>query len=360
VALTPLSALGYLATIALFGCGSAAVLAGHSRALRLPVVPLAIVFPVAWTASSWAVGHQGDIRFPLARTPGPRSPTPRCWCSGPTWRRAGVTLWLVWANVMIVKSDPRERGAGSGSGSRPGDRSPAVMSRSLAAWGTAPGVSGRSPDPRGRHRRPHPARTRASGRNGIRATPTAWWRSLREHVRALEARGPLDLLAVARGRAIPRDGLAETPGWDAAVRCRWRVRAAHRFSRWHSCVRSGCLFTTRRFFLRLHGPMAPASGVRKHYLVPVVESASRSSRSAVPERAWTAAVVGGFPGPRFRCTRQIGRFGVVICYGDPRSKELARAYRRAGADFLGISERRVVRQDAGSITAREPSRPASD
>ena len=27
-------------------------------------LPLALVFPICWTAVEWLIGHQGDIRFP--------------------------------------------------------------------------------------------------------------------------------------------------------------------------------------------------------------------------------------------------------------------------------------------------------
>src|SRR5690348_18424753 len=62
---TPLSALGYLATIAIYGLWYAVMFWFVIRLRRrLPVVPLWVVLPVAWTTVEWAVGHQGDIRFP--------------------------------------------------------------------------------------------------------------------------------------------------------------------------------------------------------------------------------------------------------------------------------------------------------
>src|SRR6266851_5004204 len=53
---TPLSALGYLATIALFGVWHALLFWLVVRVrLRLPAVPVAIVLPVAWTAVEFDV-----------------------------------------------------------------------------------------------------------------------------------------------------------------------------------------------------------------------------------------------------------------------------------------------------------------
>src|SRR5437899_1207882 len=73
----------------------------------------------------------------------------------------------------------------------------------------------------------------------------------------------------------------------------------------------------------------------KHYLVPVVERVPfvpvRLFRSVPGLRQWA----GGFsPGPTLPLYEtKMGRFGVVICY-ESAFEELARAYRRAGADFL--------------------------
>src|SRR5436309_16047412 len=62
---TPLSALGYLATIAVYGLWTAGLfwLVVQSR-IRFAAVPLWVLFPVVWTAVDWGIGHQGDIRFP--------------------------------------------------------------------------------------------------------------------------------------------------------------------------------------------------------------------------------------------------------------------------------------------------------
>src|SRR5207248_2296915 len=66
---TPMSALGYLATIAIFGLWHGLLFWFVLRVRRrFPSVPFALVFPIAWTAVEWAVGHQGDIRFPWLGT----------------------------------------------------------------------------------------------------------------------------------------------------------------------------------------------------------------------------------------------------------------------------------------------------
>ena len=62
---TPLSALGYFATIAVLGLLTAAMFWFVVRVrLAAPRVPLWVVLPVAWTTLEWLVGHLGDVRFP--------------------------------------------------------------------------------------------------------------------------------------------------------------------------------------------------------------------------------------------------------------------------------------------------------
>src|SRR5205823_2556071 len=133
---TPLSALGYVATIAIFGLWHGLLFWFVLRVRRrLPAVPLALVFPLAWTAVEWAVGHQGDIRFPwlgLGTSLGD-APVLVQWADLAGAR--GVTLWLVWCNVMLVEAciGKGERGAGSGSLRwRP---AVVVLATVLAAWG---------------------------------------------------------------------------------------------------------------------------------------------------------------------------------------------------------------------------------
>ncbi|HZH79795.1 MAG TPA: hypothetical protein VFD68_00720, partial [Gemmatimonadales bacterium] len=96
---TPLSALGYLATITVFGLWHALLFWFVTRARReLPAIPLWVVFPVAWTAVEWAVGHQGDIRFPWLGlgTSLADATTLVQWADIAGAR--GVTLWLAWCN----------------------------------------------------------------------------------------------------------------------------------------------------------------------------------------------------------------------------------------------------------------------
>ena len=168
---TPLSALGYLATIAIYGLWYALMFRFVvALRMRLPRVPLWVVFPVAWTTVEWVVGHQGDIRFPWLGLGTSLADAPLLVQWADLAGARGVTLWLAWCNVMLVDAllGSREPGAGRSGGD---PRQP--CSRVSSAPGrTAGGASGRS-----RFTSSAPSdsssRTRASGRSGIPATPTA-------------------------------------------------------------------------------------------------------------------------------------------------------------------------------------------
>src|SRR5207245_2631879 len=112
---TPLSALGYLATITLFGLWHALLFWLVVRVrLQLTAAPLWLVFPVVWTAVEWAVGHQGDIRFPwlgLGTSLGDAIVLVQ-WADLAGAR--GVTLWLAWCSVMLVEAMVGDREQGGG------------------------------------------------------------------------------------------------------------------------------------------------------------------------------------------------------------------------------------------------------
>src|SRR5439155_56290 len=225
---TPLSALGYLATIAIYGLWYALMFRFVvALRMRLPRVPLWVVFPVAWTTVEWVVGHQGK--------------------------------WAPRHSASVV-------------------RKLVTMSR------------------------------------------------------ALEARGPLDLLLWPEA-AIP-GWLAEMPAWDTAFAALAREGRTPILTGGIHAVRSDVYYNAA-FFYDSTGQWRTYPVYGKHYLVPVVERVPfvpvRLFRSVPGLRQWS----GGFsPGPTLPVYQtKIGRLGVVICY-ESAFEELARAYRRAGAAFL--------------------------
>src|SRR3989442_4089669 len=83
--------------------------------LQLPQLPVWLLLRLAWTAVDWAIGHQGGLRFPWLGigTSLAGAPVLVQWADLAGAR--GVTLWVVWVNVMIVEAMIGERGEGSGS-----------------------------------------------------------------------------------------------------------------------------------------------------------------------------------------------------------------------------------------------------
>jgi len=329
---TPLSALGYLATIVLFGLWHALLfwLVVHVR-LRLPAVPLWIVFPVAWTAVEWAIGHQGDIRFPWLGlgTSLADAPVLAQWADLAGAR--GVTLWLAWCNVMLVEALPGSREQGAGSSTLRWRPVAAVLATVLCAW--AYGVW-----------RERTLPIRELGTVGL-IQPNEGFREkwdprhadsvvakLVTMSRALESRGPLDLLLWPEA-AVP-GWLAEMPAWDTQFAALARQGRTPILTGGIHAVSSDAYYNAA-FFYDSTGQWRRYPVYGKHYLVPVVERVPfvpvRLFRSVPGLRQWS----GGFsPGPSLPLYEtRMGRFGVVICY-ESAFEELARAYRRAGADFL--------------------------
>jgi len=329
---TPWSALGYFATIAIFGLWHGLLFWFVLRVRRrLPAVPLALVCPVAWTAVEWAVGHQGDIRFPwlgLGTSLGD-APVLVQWADLAGAR--GVTLWLVWCNVMLVEVciGKGERGAESGSPRwRP---AAAVLATVLAAWGYGAWRTQTLP-------------LRELGTVGL-VQPNEGFREkwdpghadsvvarLVDLSRQLESRGRLDLLVWPEA-AVP-GWLAETPAWDA------RLAALARDAR--TPILTGGLHAVTRddyynaaFFYDSTGQWRAYPVYGKHYLVPVVERVPfvpvRLFRSVPGLGHWSGGFSPGSTLPLY--PSPLGRFGVLICY-ESAFEDLARRYRAAGADFL--------------------------
>jgi len=333
---TPLSALGYLATIALFGLWHALLFWLVVR-LRLsrPALPLALVFPLAWTAVEWAVGHQGDVRFPwlgLGTSLGD-APVLVQWADLAGAR--GVTLWLVWCNVMIVQALARNGAAG--------DREGRVIVRGLApvaaslALVLAYGVW-----------RMRTLPLRELGTVGL-VQPNEGFREkwdprhadsvvakLVDLSRRLVAREHMDLLVWPEA-AIP-GYLAQTPAWDSAL---GGFARAH-----HVPIFTGGLYDevgpdrsyeyfNAAFYVDMSGRWRPYPVYEKHYLVPIVERVpfipARLLQRVPGVGHWSGGFGRGRELPLY--PSPLGRFGTIICY-ESAFEDLGRDYRRAGAEFL--------------------------
>src|SRR2546427_10634996 len=97
---TPLSALGYLATIAVLGLLTGLMFWFVVRIrLAAPAVPLILVLPVAWTALEWLVGPLGGVRFPWLGLGSSLAGAPILVQWGGIAGARGRALVVVWGNA---------------------------------------------------------------------------------------------------------------------------------------------------------------------------------------------------------------------------------------------------------------------
>ena len=98
---TPLSLLGYLATIVVLGL-FAGILFGLTGAIvRRMGLPLVAVFPVLWTALEWGVGHLPDVGFPWLGLGTSLTGYPTLVQIADVVGARGVTFLLAAANVTL-------------------------------------------------------------------------------------------------------------------------------------------------------------------------------------------------------------------------------------------------------------------
>ena len=99
---TPFAALGYVITIFCLGVFTGGLFWFVTRVrLAYPVLSLAVVFPVAWTALEWAIGHLGDVAFPWLGLGTSLADAPLLVQWADVGGARGITLWLVWCNVLV-------------------------------------------------------------------------------------------------------------------------------------------------------------------------------------------------------------------------------------------------------------------
>jgi apolipoprotein N-acyltransferase len=324
---TPLSALGYLATIVVYGVWTAGLfwLVVKVR-VRFPALPLWVVLPLVWTASEWGIGHQGDIRFPWLGLGTSLADAPILIQWADLAGARGVTLWTAWCNVLIVEALL----AGEGPRRTLQRRvAPLALSVLLAlvygAWRI----------------RTLPLRT--AGVVGL-VQPNVGFREKWEKAhqdtimadlfalsRRLEDSTRLDLLIWPEA-AVP-DYFVRRPEWDPAI-ARWAREA-------RTPLLTGGLdaefpagrdydYYNAAFFYDSTGDRSAYPVYHKHYLVPIVERVP-----FLNPRWFRLRWFGGFGQGRGLplYPTAMGRFGVLICY-ESIFEDLARGYRGGGANFL--------------------------
>lgn len=330
---TPLSALGYLATIFFLGIwyGTLFWLVVRARG-RLPRVPLWVALPIVWTGVEWAIGHQGDVRFPWlgAGTSLADAPVLVQWADIAGAR--GVTLWVVWCNVALVETFAERRGMW-GRGGVVVRVLPVVLTV-LLAWGY------------GTWR----MRTLPTRDVGVVALiqPNEGFREKLDPARADSVVAKLFDLT-RRARALSRPDLVIWPevavpdflfrhrGWDTTIAALAREG--------HTPILTGGLYVRElsdgsydfrhyynaAFFYDSTGDRRRWPVYGKHYLVPIVERVPFVNPEWFRRVNWFGGFSRGTELPIYRAN--VGRFGVIICY-ESIFEDLPRRYRQTGAEFL--------------------------
>jgi apolipoprotein N-acyltransferase len=340
---TPLSALGYAATVFILGLYVASVFALAGWVHRRTGLGLLVTFPVFWTAAEWVIGHQGDIRFPWLGLGTSLTGFPTVVQIADVIGARGVTFLVVLANTALAVAWRRRA-----------QRKPAWPIVTAVVGGvvlaTAYGVV---------RERTLPVRRAATV--AVLQPNVGWeekWETDRrtaifEQTLAL-ASGAIaettpDLVAWPEV-AVPAY-LGCTPAASAAcrryVRRAWveEIAALARSTRVPQLVGAQDLeftvpdapdpfaeneYYNAAFLFDSLGRSTAQPSYRKGYLVPITERVP-----FVNPRWFKLEFFGGFGIGRDRPVYDIGagRFGVMICF-ESAFEDLARDYRARGADFL--------------------------
>lgn len=330
---TPLALAGYLAAILIVLASGWLLLAlGYVWVRRRTGLPVWLVFPLLWTAFEWLVGHQGPLAFPWLSLGISLTRVPTLVQFAELGGARSVTLWLAWVNALAYLALARRAWR------------PAALAALTAVLALAFGVW-------------------REGRIVLRPVTTVALLQPNVGFREKWQDEKKDSLVLALVRqtieAARRPGVrliawpeAAVPGffYDAETRRLYRDRPAER---WDSLLggvvaRLGIPLLTGGLDLAFHadgsydyynaaflydstGDRFGQLSYRKKYLVPVTERVPFLPPRWFGKFNW----FGGFSrGDRFPVYRVAdGGFGVLICY-ESIFEDLARGYRRAGADFL--------------------------
>ena len=330
---TPLSALGYLATIAVLGLLTGTMFWFVTRIrLSVPRVPLWVVLPVAWTALEWLIGHLGDGRFPWLGLGTSLADAPVLVQWADIAGARGVTLWLAWCNVAIVDAATDRRGARYAARGYATVLVTLLLALGYGAW------------------RIKTLPLRDVGVIGM-VQPNEGFKEKWDSTHADSVVGTLLDGSQHLADEFPRPKLIIWP--EAAIpdflwrRPEWIARITNFVRRNHVPIFTGVLwadstwrsrldpFYNAAIFIDTTGNWRPYPVYAKHYLVPVTERVPFVPAAvfrAIPGlRNWSGGFSPGRSLPLY--TSELGRFGVIVCY-ESAFEDLPRKYRAAGANFL--------------------------
>lgn len=322
---TPLSLLGYVATITILALYTGVLFGVTGLVIRRTGLPLVAVFPVFWTAMEWWVGHQGDIAFPWLGLGTSLTGYPTLVQIADIVGARGVTFLLAAANVTLGVAWVRRRE------SRAGWRLLAVSVGVLAAltYGTW---------------RERTIAVRTVGTVGLIQPNVGfdekWEEGARQEIFADLLRLSREALAAGRP-AILFWPEAAVPTWFPNAAYERRIGALAReyqvplFVGGIHYERSGpgsedYDYWNAGFAYDSTGSRDPYPVYHKRYLVPITERVPFVNPRWFKLRFFGAFAVGE-PGGVYPIGP--GTFGVIICY-ESAFEGLPRRYRALGADYV--------------------------
>ncbi len=322
---TSLSALGYLATIAILGLWSAGLFALTGWVRRRTGLGLLVVFPVLWTAVEWGIGHQSDVRFPWLGLGTSLTRFPMSVQVADLIGARGVTYLLACANTALALAWVARR-----------DRLRVARLVGSVAAGLLVALGYGAVRMRTLVLRP-------LGRVAVIQPNVGYdekWRlnadSLVDELLGLSdqvIRETHPDLTVWPEAAVP-GFFIDHPDWEVRIRAQAAqtrtplvvggVDAIPRRPRGYDVYNAAFVYDSS-------GRPSPEPAYHKHYLVPIVERVPFVNPHWFSGLKFFGAFGVGDPGPVYQVG--MGRFGILICY-ESIFEDLSRRYRRLGADFL--------------------------
>lgn len=322
---TPLSVLAYGGTILLLSLFGAVLFGITGWITRVSKLSIVVVFPVLWTSLEWLTGHMHDIRFPWLGLGTSLTGYPTAVQIADIVGARGITLMLATANSVIAVAFVRR-----GDLKRSALLFAAVLLGVIAAY--AYGLV-----------RERTLEMSDLGEVAL-VQPNVGFRE--KWNTALQDSLVGDLLALSSKALTERDPdlvawpEAAVPG-DLRSREDWTDRISSLVSSVGRPFLVGGLHSARdsdgrwvrynsAFFFDSFGVNEVYPVYHKQYLVPVTERVP-FIRSKWLDIRWLGRFGSGDGGPIYQS--ELGSFGVLICY-ESTFENLARDYRRNGADFL--------------------------
>lgn len=321
---TPLSALGYAATITVLGLFHAGLFAVTGWVRRRTGLGLLVIFPLLWTALEWTVGHLGDVRFPWLGLGTSLTGFPVAVQVADLMGARGVTYLLALANTALALAWLARR-----------ERARFVRLAGGVLVGLALVVAYGAVRMRTLTLRP-------VGRVAVIQPNVSFdekWQadgdSLVGELLRLSAeviRETRPGLAVWPEAAVP-GYFMQHPHWEQQIQAHAAeagiplvvggLDARQRDGGWD--------YYNAAFVYHAAGRRAPEPPYHKNYLVPIVERVPFVPPRWLAKLRWFGAAAPGERGPVYRLP--LGSFGILICY-ESVFEDLSRRYRRLGADFL--------------------------